>query len=223
MITTIFVDVDDTLLDFNECSKESMIKAFGRHGLEFRDEYFPVFLEENDRLWKMIEKKEITLADIYRTRWNAVLKRIGLEGDGPAIESSFVEALYESHIRVEGALEMIEYLHDRYDLYVTSNAPEAEQLNRLEKAGLLQYFKGVFTSEKIGVAKPDVRFFEECLRLSSSEKDSTVVVGDSLSSDIAGADSSGLRSVWFNRKNRSVPENYSGFVIYSLKEIKEVL
>ncbi|MBR2617088.1 MAG: HAD-IA family hydrolase, partial [Clostridia bacterium] len=91
--------------------------------------------------------------------------------------------------------------------YALSNGTSAVQRNRILKSGLQPYFQGIFLSEEIGYAKPDCGFFNAVFGVIPFAPNQTVMVGDSLSADIAGANNYGIRSVWFNRLGR---ENDAG-------------
>lgn len=203
MIKAILMDVDGTLLDFDACAQESMELACGELGVPFAEEFFPVFTEVNDGLWRRVERGTLTVPRLYEIRWNRIFTRLGLAEDGPAFEKRFLAHLEESACVVPGALETVEYLSGKYLLCVASNAPYAQQRSRLARAGLLDRFRHLFLSEQIGAAKPDPAFFAACLaRLPGIAPGEVLMVGDSLTADIAGCPAAGIQSCWFNPKGR---------------------
>ena len=225
MITTVFLDVDNTLLDFHLCSLESMKEGFDEWGMDFTDEVFTVFNEINDGLWHKIEKGEITRDELFCIRWQLIFDRLGIDKNGPDFEKMFVENLAESAIPVEGAGSLVEYLASKYDLYVTSNAIHRQQIVRMTKAGMIDYIKDFFTSEKIGYAKPTKGFFDECFkRLPDVKKESVIIIGDSLTADIKGGVDYGIKTCWFNFKGEKYdirPE--CDYIVDRLGDIKEIL
>ena len=62
-LKVIFLDIDNTLLDFDVAAQQSMEESFHKFGLPFRPEMMCIFNEENDKIWRRIEKKEISIAD----------------------------------------------------------------------------------------------------------------------------------------------------------------
>ena len=111
MLTTILLDVDNTLLDFNACALASMKDAFAYFHLPFsKDTVFPVFLEINSKLWTQIEDGVLTKEQHYQIRWKTILQVLGIPFDGVTLEKKFVECLHEYAIPVEGAGELLEYL-----------------------------------------------------------------------------------------------------------------
>ena len=130
MLTTVLIDVDDTLLDFQACARSSMCRTLTDHGVAFREEWFAVFTEENDKLWLAVEAGELSVPQLYEIRWNVIFRRLGLPLDGVGFERSFLRYLHESAVPVEGAVELMAYLHARYTVCIASNAPHDQQLTR---------------------------------------------------------------------------------------------
>ena len=121
---------------------------------------------------------------------------------------------------------MLEFLADRYPLYAVTNGFAAVQRNRLHMAGIDRYMTDLFISEEIGYQKPKKEFFDRCFAriggdLSPSE---VLLVGDSLTSDIRGANAAGLDACWFNPDRKA---NWAGvhveYEIRCLTRLKELL
>ena len=143
---------------------------------------------------------------------------MGIDFDGEEFERRFLKTLHETAVKMDGADELLEYLSKKYTLHVASNAPENQQRLRLEKAGLLKYFDKIFTSEKIGFAKPQPEFYAYCLEgLVPSE---CCMIGDSLSADVDGAAKAGMKTIWFNKKCKNETRDVT---VTSLVEIVNIL
>ena len=91
MIKYVFIDIDDTLLDFDKNASLAVEMAFSKVGLNYKQEYGPWFLKINDGLWKMIEKKELTREQLHKIRFKKVLSEFSLVGDGELVEKLFRE------------------------------------------------------------------------------------------------------------------------------------
>ena len=154
MITTILIDIDDTLLDFKLCAKWSMEQAAKKMDLSLPGDTFAHFEKINSMLLKSIERKEITCEGIYGVRWNLVAQEMGIALDGDEFERHFLDCLAISTINVDGALEILEYLSAKYKIYAASNGPYTQQISRMSLAGMDKYLNGYFISEKIGYSKP---------------------------------------------------------------------
>lgn len=203
-IRALWIDVDNPLLDFQKCADECAEKCFADWNLEWKPSYSKTFHSINNGLWKQIERRELDLEGLKQIRWNLILGSLGIHGvDGVEFEMRFRHYLNSSHVPVAGALEALEKLQKQYTLFVISNGPSWQQINRLSLAGMDGFFRGIFTSEELQVSKPDPRFFQRALQMSQEilpdlEKDEILVIGDSLSADIQGALNAGFRPVWFD-------------------------
>ena len=198
-ITTVLMDVDDTLLDFKECARENVRGCCRKNGVPYSDHLFEFFLSRNIILWKRIEDGLLTVDELHRTRWAGIFHDLGIEADGPAFELDFIAGLRDTSVPVAGAHQVMEYLHSRYKVYVVSNASNLQQSTRLGKAGLMQYVDGIFGSLDIGYNKPSREYFDYCFsKLGGTRPDQTVIVGDSLNADISGGQAYGLHTIWFN-------------------------
>ena len=224
MIKAVLMDIDNTLLDFNASAEMAMKMAFNIHGLKFADGYFSVFKRVNDGLWLKIEKKIITRAELHKIRFNLILRELGMEYDGEKIEKDFLESLNVCAVHIDGAQELLRYLSEKYILCSASNAPRVQQYKRLEYSGLIKYFRHLFISEEIGYNKPDARFFDACFKkLPPIPPAETVIVGDSLTADIAGGKNYGMTTVWFDREGGAAQGAAPDYTAASLAEIKDIL
>ena len=162
MIRAIYIDIDNTLLDFDAYVKESLRSGLEQFGLRpYEDWMYDTFEKVNSGLWLQIEDGSLTFEELQKIRFNRVFEAIGgIDFDGVVFEKYFREFLNESAIPVEGAMEMLEYLAGKYILCTASNGPYNQQIHRLEIAGMLKYFRHHFISEKIGFSKPAKEFFD---------------------------------------------------------------
>lgn len=203
MIRAVLIDVDNTLLDFDACSKKAIAQAAALHGVDWNPEDYAVFKAVNNRMWQALERGALTREALYRTRFAEIFARLEIDADGPAFEQDYVRFLYDSCEVIDGAREALSYLSSKYPLYVASNALCDEQKNRLSRAGLIAYFRALFTSERVGAVKPEALFFRRCLEgiardipgIGASE---VLMLGDSESADIAGAQAFGFKTCWYN-------------------------
>lgn len=224
MINTILIDIDNTLLDFNESSKECIKQAFSEQGLPFSATTFPTFKSINDKLWLKIEKGELDRPGLHKIRFDLVLNALGIKGDGQLIEKRFREILFDTAIAVDGARETLQYLASKYKVYAASNAIYLQQINRLTKTGMIEFLSGLFISEKLGVTKPSKEFFDICMAGAKAKKEQTIMIGDSISADITGAKKYGLKTVWYNHNGENTKNVKSAdYIVNSLFEIKEIL
>ena len=221
----VLLDIDNTLIDFNECARQSIIRIFNDFNLLYSDNVFKTFTDENIKIWKRLENGEITKAYLRANRWNIILEKLGLIADGPAIEELFEKGIAESAYVVTGASELLEYLHKKHTLYVISNGFRAVQENRLNISGFNKYFSGMFFSEDIGISKPQKEFFDYCFRgINYPEKENVILIGDSLSADIIGGNNYNIKTIWFNKNNEKCPDNIKPtYIVRTLSEINSII
>ena len=202
-IRVIFFDVDNTLLDFRKCAQLAMQNAAAQQGICLPESAEESFHRINDSLWLGIQDGSLTMKELHAVRWVTILEELGVEGDGAEMEKAFVKELHESAELMDGAMELVRGLSRKYTLCIASNAALEEQTHRLEKAGLLPYFSKIFTSAEIGCAKPQKAFFDACFeQLPGVRPEETIMIGDSISSDMEGAHDYGMRTYWLNLENR---------------------
>lgn len=225
----VFIDIDNTLLSFDEYVRHTMKTGFEHFGLKPYEPYmYDVFHRENNALWRMIEQGKITFSQLEKTRWNNVFSALGIEFDGPTFERYFRKSLFDSAIPENGAYDLLYRLHKKYILCAASNGPYEQQFNRLQVADMTKYFSHVFISEKIGAQKPSKEFFDRAFaELNEGRKEpvlpqDTMIIGDSLSSDIAGGRQYGMLTCYYRHDPLSpepLPENAPTVTVSSLSEI----
>lgn len=200
MVKIVLIDVDDTLLDFQKCSKISLQKAFEACGLKFHDEYQEKFIAINAELWKQFERKEISEERLFEIRFQLVFDALNIQGDSQKAETTFRKQLGLSHEVMEGAKELLDYLSQKYTLYIVSNSQYQRQVNRLKLAKLDHYFQDIYTSGKMDAVKPEYAFFEACFAaMNYPAKEDVVLIGDSLTADIQGAINYGIKPIWLHQ------------------------
>ena len=221
----ILLDIDDTILDFQECAKATILRASEDFCVDFTEEMLTYYMEQNAFLWGQYEKGIISREDIFRTRFPLLFKEYGYDVNGLAFEDAFQKYFKTQYKFVEGAVELVEYLASKYDLYVASNSLLSTHVSRLTSAGLYHYFKDLFVSDAIGHQKPTKEFFEGCFcKIPNFSKEETIIIGDSLSSDIKGGCQVGIKTCWYNpKKLQNNTEFKADYEITSLDEIKNIL
>ncbi|UCG59302.1 MAG: HAD family hydrolase [Phycisphaerales bacterium] len=136
--------------------------------------------------------------------WSRALGAFGVE-DRPfagRLAAIFREERRRIHVVYPDAEPVLRELRPAYRLGLVTNGAPALQRDKLDGSGLEPYFDAVVISGEVGVGKPDREIFCMTLEKLGTQPETTVAVGNSLRTDIAGAQQAGLRSVWLNRDNR---------------------
>ena len=225
----VFIDIDNTLLSFSEYVKHTMKDGFAHFGLKHYEPYmYDIFAEENDKLWHGIEQGTIVFSELEKVRWNIIFARLGIGFDGTVFEKYFRRALYDSAIPMPYADEMLRYLSGKYILCVASNGPYEQQVHRLEVAGMKRYFDYIFISEKLGASKPSEEFFKRAFAELNSGREEvimpadTIIIGDSLTSDIDGGRNYGIKTCFYNVGGVQSDSIKADYVIDELNEVEGI-
>lgn len=217
---TLLFDVDDTLLDFAATEKAALIKLFAHEHVRLTPAIEERYLTINQQLWRRFEQGELSQREVITGRFQRLFEELGIDRDGAACDNRYREYLAEGHYLIEGAQALIEKLHQQIDLYVVTNGVSSTQYRRLNESGLMPYFKAVFVSEDTGFQKPMSGFFDYVFeRIPEFKKTDTLIIGDSLTSDIKGGNLAGIATCWFNPTNKSNVGDRPTFEITHLDEV----
>jgi len=225
MIKNIFFDLDDTIFDYFKSEKVALSIALLKAGIEPTDELLKTYHAINIPLWQAYERKEKDCEFIVVERFRQLFEVNNINFDAEKMEDIYENELAHNAHLVEGAREMLEELHKNYRLYVASNGLVRIQESRLKLSNIGHYFSDVFTSQRNGACKPNKEFFEYCFaRIPDFKREETIIVGDSLTSDIKGGINAGIRTVWLNRyKMQNTTDIKPDFEFTSLKEVRNFI
>ena len=192
--TYLLFDADNTLFDFHAGEKIAFHTALTEFGFVETPEDYPLYAEINSALWKQLEKGEVTKDEIFAKRFARFLQNTNRAADGDALNACYKAHLAEQAILFPHAEELLQSLtKQNFRLFLITNGDKTVQNTRLLKSGLGRYFEKIFISEEIGVAKPDTRFFDAVTNaIPQFDKAKALVIGDSESSDILGANRYGI-------------------------------
>jgi len=231
MIKVVFMDIDDTIYDYSAFVKNAIKNGFEKYGLcPYSDEMFKVYKDINSQLWQSTEHKQLPVPELNSICWNRFFKETGIVFDSRVFEVYFCEELYRSAIFEPNALELIQYLSEKYIMCVASNAPYEQQMNRLKVGGIDFFFSHKFISSMIGAKKPDKAFFDYCfreLRKSLCENfmpEEAIIIGDTITSDIVGGRNYGMKTCFYTRGQRcNLDDVGADYVVADLLDIMKIL
>ena len=221
MIRNVLFDLDDTLFDFHKAEKIALTKTLVHFGIDPTEETLALYSTINAAHWKRLELGEISREEVKVGRYRELFKTIGVECDPGKATAYYESMLAIGHYFMPGAPELLEELYRKYRLYIVSNGTAKVQEGRIGSSGITKYMDGIFISQILGANKPDKQFFDICFaEIPDFSLSETVIIGDSLSSDIKGGINAGITTVWFNPKGI---ENDSDIKPdYTIKELSEV-
>ncbi len=224
MIKFIFLDLDDTILDFHRAEAVAIRKTLQSLNVNPTDAVVARYSEINDGFWKALERGEITREQLKLQRFGCLFEELGVRVSPSVAKRLYEKNLSAGHFFMEGAPKLLITLAAKYELYLVSNGTLAVQKSRLKSAGIERYFKGVFISEEIGVNKPQKEFFDRCTQtIPQYDPSASVILGDSLSSDVQGGINAGMHTCWFNPHGKRAGEICPEYEIADLADFYTVL
>lgn len=223
MFKSIFIDADDTIFDFGAAQRNAFYKTFDKLKYPINEEIYSTYNDINIYYWKKFERGEIEKNKLITERFVTLFNKMNFVGDENEVEKWYRIFLGEETVWWEGAQNGIEKLSKKYDLYVTTNGCADTQINRIKKSGLGEYIKDTFISESIGYPKPQPEYYEYCFKHSNAQRENTLAIGDSLTSDIKGGINAGLKTMWCNFMNNPLPDMNIDYVVYSWEDILKIL
>ena len=229
--TDLFLDFDDTLYDTHGNAVIALQELFEtlQLGQYFEDPnlFYDEYWKANIDLWTRYSKEEITRDYLIVERFRRPLSfGKGLEPTKDyCLKASdlFLDYCSSKPGLVEGARELVDYLKRKgYKMHICSNGFHEVQYKKLAACGLRDYFDTIILSEDAGVNKPSPLYFDYALRASGASRETTVMIGDNLQTDIIGARDAGFNTIFFNRWNVD-PSGIPDHTVMSLQEIEELL
>lgn len=217
------IDLDNTLLDFSLAEKNVFKKVVKLMGGEYSEENYSLYHSINDDLWKQHELGLVTREELMLKRFVDYGEAKNLKFDAVEINKFHLKSLESESHEIEGATELLKHLkEDGRKIYIVTNGATSVQKGRLKSQPMKEYFDGVFVSDQIGFQKPSMEYFDKVKELTGENftYENSLILGDSLSSDIKGGMNLGIYTVWFNRYNRELKEGYRvDLEVHSLKEL----
>lgn len=186
----LLLDADGTFLDFERTEKEALGLLFAHFGID--EGLSSSYHTANAQCWEEFEKGLITMEELKERRFDLFFRSQGLDLDAGEASRLYIDELSRHAYYIDGAEELLAHLSRGHSLSVITNGIAQVQRGRLEALGAMRFFDHVVISEEVGVQKPSKAFFERALALIGAEKEDCLVIGDSLTSDIKGAQDAGM-------------------------------
>ena len=225
MFEFLFIDMDDTVLDFKKAEHVAIRKTLSEAGIEPTDAVCARYSQINQGYWERLERKEVTREQLQVGRFADLMAEYGVRADAKRCADRYMENLSIGHYFLPGAEEALQALSGSYKLYLASNGNTETQRSRIASAGIAKYFAEIFISGEVGVNKPDKGFFERCFaRIPDFDPAKAMIVGDSLTSDILGGKNAGIATCWVNPYHKPAnPDMIPDYEIESISQLEELL
>lgn len=223
--TTLFFDLDGTILDFSKSETAALTGAYSIvFGTDPSDDILPVYQKINSDLWKEFEKGTIKIHELKIKRFSDLFDNLELRTDPVAFSDIYLEELGKGGYLLDGALDVLESCAGRFRIGAITNGIGNVQRSRIKKAQIGQFFETVVISNDVGIAKPDPGIFTIALEnMDLYNKEEILMIGDSLSSDILGGINAGIDTCWINSLNIESGDIQPGYTISKISLLMEIL
>ena len=224
LISDIFFDLDHTLWDFNENSKQAFSKIFKIKKIDLDLEKFLKFFNTvNQKYWKLYRENLIShqYLRIKRLEESFFLSGIFISStDLVEINNLYIQLLTSFNSLIPGSLSLIKFLKRNYRLTIITNGFEDIQRKKINNSGLKNYFDQVVTADKVGFKKPNPKIFKKALKKNNLDPSNCLMIGDTFEADILGAIKINMKAIHFNSNNEKKHKLCP--IVYRLIDIKRL-
>ena len=225
----IFFDLDHTLWDFDTNSKVVLKEIYAEfelklHGVPSFEAFHATYLPINSQYWAKYHHGLLTKDQLRTGRFVETLRRFRID-DIPlagAISLQYTDRSPFQTALFPDAIETLDYLKEKYELHIITNGFEEIQGVKIRQSRLEDYFKHIFISEKIGHQKPQKEIFLHAMEAAGAAVMESLMIGDNMQTDIAGARSVGMDQVFFNPHQTKTREKAT-YEIAELKVLRDIL
>ncbi len=222
---TLLFDADGTLLDFAAAEKNALTSTLLSVGIEPTDEVVSEYSRINLSLWKLLEVGGIEKSVLKIRRYEMLCEKFGFDADPKSMADTYLSVLSEQGILLDGAFELLSHLYGISDIHIITNGIKSVQTGRMARVPIKEFIKQTFISDEIGAEKPAKAFFD-CVEsnIEGFDREHTLVIGDSLTSDIKGAINAGIDCVWYNPEGKPAPEGMNiTYTVDNLADIENIV
>jgi len=224
MFDILFLDLDDTILDFHKAERIAIAATIRDFGVDPTEEVLQRYHIINKAHWEMLERGEKTREQILVDRFAVLFQELGVVVDAVRCARRYEHNLSQGHWFLPGAQEAVQSLSRRFRLFLASNGTASVQHGRMTSAGLYPYFEKVFVSQEVGYNKPSQDYFRTCFsQIPDFDPARCIMVGDSLSSDILGGKNAGIATCWVNPAGKKPGAVVPDYEIESLSQLEALL
>ena len=227
MIKSVLWDIDGTILNFEKSESYAVKKCFELFSLgECTDDMIKRYSVINQKYWRRLEKGELTKQQVLVMRFLEFFDSEGIVcSDVEGFNSEYQIRLGDTVFFNDDGYELVGSLRGVVKQYAVTNGTAAAQDRKLARSGLDKLFDGIFISDKLGAEKPSVEFFDKVFSsIGDINKGETLIVGDSLTSDIRGGNNAGILCCWYNPSSAPLTEGLrADYIINDLRQVKKII
>ena len=215
-------DADDTLFDYNKAEMTALKQTFEENGRYCSDSCHLRYRDINFGLFKELERGAISSTELRTKRFELLFREFDIPLSVDEFSKKYLCNLANNSTLIEGTPEIISRLSASCRMLIVTNGIADVQRPRLENSEIFKYFDGIVISEEAGAAKPAAEFFDAAFnQMGNPSKKDVLIIGDSLTSDIAGGINYGIDTCWYNRNGIKNENDLD--ITYETTELKSLL
>ena len=226
----LFFDLDHTLWDFDANARATLQQLhidldLVSKGIHDFDMFYQNYLVHNEKLWARYRNGYIKQEELRLKRmWLTLLDfKIADEALARQLNELFLQLLPGRTILFPDTKEVLQYLLDKgYRLHLITNGFEETQHSKLKYSGLAPFFEEVITSEGSNSLKPQKEIFDYALEKAGARVEESIMIGDSLEIDVAGAMNAGMDAIHVNFTGAVSEGVKPTYVVTALKQLEEI-
>lgn len=200
----IFLDFDDTIVDFFDAEEKAFYNMAHQYHHFPSEKDFLHFRKVNQAHWEAFQQNKLTKEQVLSHRFINYFKDYQIEVNGKEADEIFRDELAKAPLKFfDHTIQTIEQLQHNHCLYIVTNGVTITQQRRIAQTNFNEIFDGIFISEQTGYQKPMPQFFDYIFeKIGENEREQSIIVGDSLTSDIMGGLNANIATCWFNKRNK---------------------
>lgn len=225
MLRNLLLDLDGVIFNFKKAESVSLQNAFEFYHIAYDKDTIDLYHTINDRLWADFEKGLVTKEEVTNGRFVKLFETLNVDVDAKMFAKFYQDGLASSYFLYGDVLPFLEEMSSKLRIYAITNGVSKTAFQRLEGTDTRKYFLDVFVSEDLNAQKPSLDYFNQVMdRIKGFNKEESIIVGDSLSSDIQGALNIQVQSIYLNRYHKENISNIKpDYEVSSLEEVRDII
>lgn len=220
----IIFDADDTLFDYDKAEQGAMSQTFQQFDIALSENTINIYRSINGSLFSQFERGEIAIEKLKTERFARLFQELGMPVNSKSFATAYQKNLSQNQHLLPGAEDVIKELSKTFNLIMLTNGLASVQRTRLGDSVIGHFFKDLVISEEEGYSKPSREIFEITFaRMGDPPREQVLMVGDSLTSDIAGGNNYGIDTCWYCPKAEPRQPSPATYRITSLADLHDIV
>lgn len=224
MYSHILLDLDGTIFDFDYAQKKAFFKTFDYFGLPTDENIFDAYRDINNSMWRKLELGMITREELMEKRFDELFLKFGIRSDTNKLNNLYLKELTDNTKLFDEALDILKFLYIKYTVAAVTNGAPETQWKKLSVTDTKKFFDKVFISGETGSQKPDKRFFDNVFEYYQDvPKEKFLMIGDSITADVLGANNANIDCAWINRTSLDAGDFSPKYIFENLDKLLKIL